>query len=74
MLSMYGRGMSYSDISEHVHEMYGISVSTAAISTITDKIIESVKAWQQRPEGPTLSVCLAGCHSLQGKRPGSLSE
>jgi putative transposase len=49
MLSMYGRGMSYSDISEHVQEMYGISVSTAAISAITDKIIDTVKAWQQRP-------------------------
>ena len=49
ILSMYGRGLSYSDISEHVQEMYGISVSTAAISTITDKIIDTVKAWQQRP-------------------------
>ena len=46
---MYGRGLSYSDISEHVQEMYGISVSTAAISAITDKIIDTVKAWQQRP-------------------------
>ena len=46
---MYGRGMSYSDISEHVSEIYGISVSTAAISAITDKIIDTVKAWQQRP-------------------------
>ena len=49
ILSMYGRGMSYSDISEHVREIYGISVSTAAISAITDKIIDTVKAWQQRP-------------------------
>jgi transposase-like protein len=49
ILSMYGRGMSYSDIREHVEEMYGISVSSAAISTITDKIIDRVKAWQQRP-------------------------
>jgi len=49
ILSMYGRGMSYFDISEHVREIYGISVSTAAISAITDKIIDTVKAWQQRP-------------------------
>lgn len=49
ILSMYGRGLSYSDISEHVREIYGISVSTAAISAITDKIIDTVKAWQQRP-------------------------
>ncbi|MCP3669242.1 MAG: hypothetical protein GY814_02170 [Gammaproteobacteria bacterium] len=49
ILSMYGRGLSYSDISEHVQEIYGISVSSAAISAITDKIIDTVKAWQQRP-------------------------
>ncbi len=46
---MYGLGMSYSDIAGHVEEMYGISVSTAAISTITDKLIAEVKAWQARP-------------------------
>ena len=49
ILSMYGRGLSYSDISEHVAEIYGISVSTAAISAITDKIIDTVKTWQQKP-------------------------
>ena len=49
ILSMYGLGMSYSDIAGHVHEMYGISVSTATISTITDKLIDEVKAWQARP-------------------------
>ena len=49
ILSMYGRGMSYSDIREHVEEMYGISVSHAAITTVTDKIIDEVKQWQQRP-------------------------
>ena len=31
ILSMYGRGMSYSDIREHVEEIYGISVSNAAM-------------------------------------------
>ncbi len=49
ILSMYGLGMSYSDIAGHVEEMYGISVSTATISTITDKLIDEVKAWQARP-------------------------
>jgi len=48
ILSMYGLGMSYADIRGHVQELYGISVSTAAISTVTDKIIDTVKAWQQR--------------------------
>lgn len=46
---MHGRGMSYSDINEHTREIYDISVSTAANSVITDKIVNAVKTWQQRP-------------------------
>lgn len=49
ILSMYGLGMSYKDISNHIEEIYQISISTATISAITDKIIEKVKAWQNRP-------------------------
>ncbi len=49
MLSMYGLGMSYRDIATHVEELYGIQVSTATISAVTDKIIDEVKQWQQRP-------------------------
>ena len=49
ILSMFGLGMSYRDMAAHVKEMYGISVSTATLSAITDKIIAEVKAWQQRP-------------------------
>ena len=52
ILSMYGLGMSYADIAGHVEEMYGIEVSTATISAITDKLIEEVKAWQARPLEP----------------------
>jgi len=49
IISMYGRGMSYKDMSSHVEDMYGIKVSTATLSAITDKIIVKVKEWQQRP-------------------------
>ncbi len=46
---MYGLGMSYRDISSHVEEIYQVSISTATISLITDKIISKVKEWQARP-------------------------
>ena len=49
ILSMFGVGLSYSDIASQVEELYGIGVSTATISTITDKLIDEVKAWQARP-------------------------
>ena len=49
ILSMYGLGMSYRDIAIQVEDLYGITVSTATLSAITDKIIAEVREWQQRP-------------------------
>ena len=50
ILSMYGLGMSYrDDIATQVEDLYGIKVSTATLSAITDKIIAEVREWQQRP-------------------------
>jgi len=49
ILALYGLGMSYHDISAHLQEIYGLEVSTGTLSTITDKIIHTVKEWQARP-------------------------
>jgi transposase-like protein len=49
IISMYGLGMSYRDISSHLEEIYQVSISTATISAVTDKIINKVKEWQARP-------------------------
>jgi putative transposase len=46
---MYSRGMTTSDISDQVREIYGIEVSTTTISNITNKLIDDIKAWQTRP-------------------------
>lgn len=49
ILGLFAIGMSYQDISQHIHEMYGIDVSNASISAITDKVIPELKQWQSRP-------------------------
>ncbi len=49
VISLYGIGMSYSDIRAHLEEMYAVTTSPATLSTITDRVIEDVKAWQGRP-------------------------
>jgi transposase-like protein len=49
IISMYGLGMSYRDISSHIEDIYQVSISTATISAVTDKIITKVKEWQARP-------------------------
>jgi transposase-like protein len=51
ILSMYGLGLSYTDIIKHIEEIYQVELSTATISAITDKIIDKVKQWQSRPLG-----------------------
>lgn len=49
IIALYGLGMSLRDISAHLEEIYGLEVSPATISTITDKIIPMIKEWQARP-------------------------
>ncbi|RLA71847.1 MAG: hypothetical protein DRG78_24660 [Epsilonproteobacteria bacterium] len=49
VLSMYSLGLSYRDIVKHIEDMYRIELSIGTINNITDKIIEKVKAWQERP-------------------------
>ncbi len=49
ILSMYALGMTVRDIQGHLQEMYGVEVSAALISEVTDSIMEEVKAWQDRP-------------------------
>lgn len=49
IISMYGRGMSYSDISAHLQELYGFTLSAGELSSITDRILPVLKEWQNRP-------------------------
>lgn len=49
IISMYAKGMSTSDIADHIRDIYGLSVSDSTVSRITDKILPETKEWQQRP-------------------------
>lgn len=49
ILSMYAKGMTTNDISDHILDIYGLEVSDSTVSRVTDKILPVVKDWQQRP-------------------------
>ena len=49
IIGLYGLGMSYSDIQQHLSEMYGLQVSDGLINSITDKVIPAIREWQARP-------------------------
>jgi putative transposase len=49
IISLYGRGLSFRDISKHIEEMYDMEISHATLSEITERVIPQVKEWQNRP-------------------------
>lgn len=49
IISMYGKGMTTRDISEHMAEIYGLNVSSDTVTRITDKLLPIIKDWQNRP-------------------------
>jgi putative transposase len=49
IIAMYAKGMSTRDIEEHMKDIYGIEVSPAMVSKITDKILPMISEWQSRP-------------------------
>ena len=49
IISMYAKGMSTTDIGDHIRDIYGIEVSESTVSRITDKVLPEAREWQQRP-------------------------
>lgn len=48
VISMYAKGMTVRDITEHIQALYGIEMSAASISNITDKVSGEAKEWYSR--------------------------
>lgn len=49
IIGLYGLGMSFRDISDHIKEMYDVDISHDTLSEITDRVIPQVREWQSRP-------------------------
>ena len=49
IIALYGLGMSYTDIARHMEDMYGLELSSATLSSITDNILPVIREWQARP-------------------------
>lgn len=49
IISMYSRGMSYDDIRAHLEDLYGLELSKAQLSNITDRVLPLLDEWRTRP-------------------------
>ena len=56
VISLAAKGLTTGEISAHLAEVYGAEVSRQTISTITDKVIEGMVEWQNRPLDPVYPV------------------
>ena len=56
IISMYARGMTTRDIEGHLREIYGVDVSPALVSQVTEAVNEEVKRWQSRALEPIYGI------------------
>jgi putative transposase len=48
IIAMYALGMSTRQVQEQLKDLYGVDVSPALISQVTDAVMDEVRTWQQR--------------------------
>ena len=56
MISLSAKGLTTGEVQAHLAEVYGAEVSRQTISTITDKVVEGMAEWQNRPLDPVYPV------------------
>jgi putative transposase len=61
VLSLTAKGLTTGEVSAHLAEVYGASVSKDTISTITDRVLEGMAEWQNRPLDRVYPVIFIDC-------------
>src|SRR4051812_17673300 len=56
VISLSAKGLTTGEICAHLAEVYGAQVSRQTISTITDKVLDAMAEWQNRPLDPVYPV------------------
>jgi putative transposase len=49
VISLVAKGLTTGEVAAHLAEIYGTEVSRQTISTITDRVLEGLAEWQNRP-------------------------
>ena len=79
IISLYSRGMTTREIEGHLLEIYGVEVSPALVSQVTEAVCADVQVWQNRPLGGGLPDCVfrrvvgQGARERPGGQGGGLS-
>ncbi len=74
IIALYAKGISTRDIQETLREVYGVEVSSATISTVTDKVWKLVEAWQNRSLATIYPIIYLDAIHLKLRRDGKVAN
>lgn len=74
VLSLYAKGLSTRDIRDHLAELYDVALSAETISTITDRVLEQVREWQQRPLDAVYPILFLDGMVVKVRRDGQVQQ
>ena len=74
IISLYSRGMTQREIQGHLKKIYGVEISPSLISTVTDAVLDEVRAWQSRPLDSVYPVLYLDALSVKVKSQGRVTN
>jgi putative transposase len=74
IISLYSRGMTQREIQGHLEEIYGVEVSPSLISTVTDAVLDEVRAWQSRPLDSVYPILYLDALQVKVKAQGRVTN
>jgi len=72
--ALYARGTTTRDIQETIADIYGVEISPATVSAITDKVWPLVEEWQNRPLAAIYPVVYLDALHLNLRREGKIEK
>ena len=72
ILALYGLGMSYQDIRNHMNEMYGTEISQGLLTKITDKLLPMITEWRNRPLESVYTVLFLDAMFFKSRENGKV--
>jgi len=65
VISLSAKGLTTGEVQAHLAEVYGADVSRQTISTITDKVLDGMAEWQNRPLDRVYPVVFVDCINVK---------
>jgi putative transposase len=74
IISLYSRGMTQREIQGHLEEIYGVEISPSLVSTVTDAMLDEVRAWQAGPLDAVYPILYLDALQVKVKSQGRVTN